>query len=72
MGVLKKIRGKRYETHVVSVPKKRANKIKKSLKKKHGSKISIRVQKTPKGKRLKHIKGSQYDVWRTPRKRRKY
>jgi len=72
MGVLKKIGGKRYETHVVSVSKTRANKIKKSLKKQHGKKIKVRVQKTPKTKRLKHIKGQQYDVWRTPRKRKTY
>lgn len=72
MGVLKKIGGKQYETHVVSVSKTRATKIKKSLKKKGGKKMRVRVQKTPKGKRLKHIKGQQYDVWRTPRKRRKY
>lgn len=71
MGVLKKIGGKRYETHVVSVSKARAKKIKKSLKKKH-KKIRVRVQKTPKSKRLKHVKGQQYDVWRTPRKRKTY
>lgn len=72
MGVLKKIGGKQYETHVVSVSKKRANNIKKSLKKKGGKKMRVRVQKTPKGKRLKHIRGQQFDVWRTPRKRRSY
>ena len=72
MGSLKRIKGKRYETEVVSVTRSKANKIKKGLKEKHGNKISVRVQRTPKDQKLKHIKHQQFDVWRTPRPRRRY
>jgi len=71
MGSLKKIGGKRYEAHVVSISKAKAIRIKNALKKKH-KKIRVRVQKTPKRARVKHVKGQQYDVWRTPRKRKTY